>query len=94
LHAPPERILADDLTDVLENEVVGLKVSIRSQSIAFLFCFDDRDIGVLFPLKALVLASRAAPTIIATLHLGGTIDTVRIFAAGMVRSSRCVYISV
>ena len=46
----------DDIADVFENESIRLDLMIRSETIAFLLCFEDRDFGMLMFLEPLVLA--------------------------------------
>lgn len=83
-HAAAECPLIDDFADVLEYEVARREVLVGSQPKAFLVGFDDCHVGVLFALKTLILAISSAAAVAHTLHLGGTIDTVGVLAAGMI----------
>ena len=91
VHAAPESRLGDDFANILEDEIIGFEVSVCAKSITFFVRFDDRDVAVLFLLKALVLAIGAAPAISGALHLGRTIDAVGVFTTGMVSSRLAIY---
>ena len=79
-HAATELGLIDDFADVFKDEVSRAKITVCSETIAFLFGFDDGDIGILSLLEALVLAVRAAAAISDTLHFSGSIDAIGVFA--------------
>jgi hypothetical protein len=84
--APPERRLIDNFADVLENKIIGVQVSVRPQTISFFLGFNDRNIGVLFALEALILTTftTVAITISAAFHFRRTVDTVRIFPTRLI----------
>lgn len=84
LHSFAEHILADDLANVLEDEVVRLERRIDTQPIALLLRLDHSNIGIKFLLKASILTARSATTFADAFHLGGAVDTVRIFSTGIV----------
>jgi hypothetical protein len=72
-----KRRLIDHFADVLENEVVRLQVGIRSQSESFLVGLDDRYIGVLFPLKTLILTSSTTGAVsVNAFHFSCPIDAI------------------
>lgn len=87
-HTSTKLWLVDDFTNILVDEITRTKISICSESITFLFGFDNRDVGVLSLLETLVLTAGAAPAIPGTLHFRGPIDTVGIFATCVVSLCR------
>lgn len=58
-HSASECGLVDDLANVFEDKVVGLKVIVRAEAVALFFGLDYGDAGVLLPLESLVLATIA-----------------------------------
>lgn len=90
-HALAEGLLGDDLANILEDEIIWLEVGIGAKAITFLLRLDDRDVGVELLLEALILAASSTPAISGAFHLGGTIDTIRIFTTGMVNLCLGVY---
>jgi hypothetical protein len=89
-HSVAEGGLVDDLAEVLEDEVIGLQVSICPQAESLLLGLDDRDVGVLLALEPLVLAALPAVAIaIDTLDFGRPVDAVRVFTAGVVLAVAC-----
>lgn len=91
VHAAAEGGLRDDFTNILENKFIRLEVGVGAKAISLLLRLDDRDIGVVLLLKALILACGSTPAISGTFHLGGAIDTVRIFTAGMIALGDRIY---
>lgn len=83
-HSPGEGILTNDLSDVLENEVIWFEVRVSPQAIALFLCLEDGDSGVLLVLEALVLALGSALAIVDTLDFRGTVDAIRVLTASMV----------
>ena len=51
--------LIDYFSDVLEDKIIWLQVSIYTEAVAFFLSLDHRDVGVLFALEALILAADA-----------------------------------
>jgi len=76
LHAPPEDIFANDLADILKDEVISFEILVSTQAVAFLLCLDDCNVCELFTEEALILTSRSASAISDALHFGGAVDTV------------------
>ena len=89
-HAVAECRLVDDLADVFEDKVIGLEVGVGPQAEALLLRLDDRDIGVLFPLEALVLAVVAAIAVPAdAFDFGCPVDAVGILSARVILAIVC-----
>lgn len=89
-HPAAKRRLVDDLANILKYEVIGLKLSVGPETKTFLVGFDDRDVGVLFSLEALVLAvvsAIAAP--VDALDFCRPVDAIRVFTTGMVLAVIC-----
>ena len=75
-HTFPELYFVDDLANVLVNEVVRSQIPVRAQTVPFLVGLEDRDIGILFELEALILTCATASTVPNAFHFGRTVDAV------------------
>ena len=74
-HPLSESRLVNDLPYILKDEIARLKIRVCPQAKPLFISFDDRDVGVLFSLKTLVLAITATIAfLIHTFHLGGAVD--------------------
>jgi len=87
MHPPVEGVFANNLTNVLENKVIGTQISVSTKTKALFLCQKDCDGGILLALKALVLTFGSAFAIADAFDLCGSVDAVRLFTASVIRPS-------
>ena len=68
----------DDLANVLADELIGFQISVCSETTTFLICLKYCYARVLLPLKSSILAVISTIRVVDTLHLGRTVETLRV----------------
>jgi hypothetical protein len=87
MHPSAEGVFTNDLTNVLENKVIGTQISVSTKSKTLFLCLENRDCGILFVLEALILTFWPAFTIADTFDLCSSVDAIRLFTTGFIRPS-------